>query len=637
MTRRRPFFATRPRFRFPRRDVFLGAFLVAVSTSVFANDAPTAAPPASVPSVSSSTSDATAAPFGSAFRYWMAPADKIDRWPWGDEKYYPIRVETFDDWLATTAEADAADSDDRSQVVVSSLTLNAKFENDALEGAGTFSLSFVGDASEPLDEALLPPFDVAASSFVKLGADGDPENGAEAFVGLYPDSRLYLANPESGSYSFRWSKRGTVDAFGAVSFDLVFPASPRAEMRLETPGDAIVSVSNGVVEPVETAETKTLFADANAEGTSDAQERPTTRIWRVFLGGESQTRLTVARSAPTLDARRRIGYRQETSRVLSLEGAEVVSRFVFDRSTLPLDEATLVLAAPLVPISIDWNGVKDDAAVVARSTDGAETRIKLRAPDRRDQETLGELKVVAFCPIEQNVDWRLPSVRLESDALFWKETLCRLTVVRPLLAASTTPIEAVQARDPLRARQEGQDFFAFKFFKPDASVVVSLRTLPPSTAFDSATDCLVANDEISAKTTLFVRFDRRNATRFAVPIRSDWEIDAVQTSGDEPLGWSREERGGRSTLVLSFPTAAPSDRPTRVSIAARRAEPFDRQVEVDALSPLDLSNEPRGAHALQLRAESSTQIELTTRAGRPFVPAKTTPKFVFNETLVREI
>ncbi len=629
MTRRRSFFATRPRFRFSRRDVFLDAFLVAatvaVSTSVFANDAPTAAPLPNDSSASPSASDATTAPSDAGFRFWMAPADKIDRWPWGDEKYYPIRVETFDDWLQTTAETDAANADDRSQVVVSALTLDAKFENDALEGVGTFSLSLVGDASEPFDEALLPPFDVAASSFVKLGADGRLENGAEAFVGLYPDSRLYLANPENGVYSFRWSRRGTVDAFGAVSFDLVFPASPRAEMRLETPGDAVVSVSNGVVEPVE-----------NAASPFVASDDSTTRTWRVFLGGESQTRLTVARSTPTLDARRRIGYRQETSRSLSLEGAEVVSRFVFDRSTAPLDETTLVLGAPLVPISIDWNGVKDDAAVVARSVDGDGTKIKLRAPTRRDQETLGELKVVAFCPVEQNVAWRLPSVRLESDALFWKETLCRLSVVRPLLAASTTPIDAVQARDPLRARQDGQDFFAFKFFKPDASVVVSLRTLPPSTAFDSATDCLVANDEISAKTTLFVRLDRQDATRLVVPIRSDWEIDAVQTSGDEPIGWSREERGGNSTLVLSFPSATPSDRPTRVSIAARRAESFDRQVEVDALSPLDLSNEPRGAHALLLRAESSTQIELTTRTGRPFVPAKTAPKFVFNETLVRE-
>lgn len=655
MTRRRSFFAPRPRFRSPRLDVFVVGALATVVffPSVFANDAPKSAPASNETSAVATPSDVQTAPTpGSAFRFWMAPADKIDRWPWGDEKYYPIRVETFNDWLATTADADASRSNDRSQVVVSSLSLDAKFENDALEGTGTIALSLVDDGSEPLDSALLPDFSAAASSFVKLGdapdagslsaenaPNGAAPEGEEAFVGLYPDSRLYLANPENGAYSFRWSRRGAADAFGAVSFDLVFPASPRVEMRLETPSDAVVSVSNGVVEAVEPADRTSADASPTSQddsATDETNRRPTTRVWRVFLGGESQTRLTVARSTPTLDARRRIGYRQETSRNLSLEGAEVVSRFFFDRSTLPLDDPTLVLEAPLVPISIEWNGVKDDAAVVARSTDNFGTKIKLRTPARRDQETLGELRVVAFSPLELDVDRRLPSVRLESDALFWRETLCRLTVVRPLLAASTTPIDAVQARDPLRARQEGQDFFAFKFFKPDAGVVVSLRTLRPSTAFDSATDCLVANDEISAKTTLFVRFDRQDASRLAVPIRSDWEIDAVQTPGDEPLGWSREDRGGRSTLVLSFPTAPPSDRPTRVSIAARRAETFDRQIEVDALSPLDLSNELRGAHALSLRAESSTQIELTTRSGRPFVPSKTTPKFVFNESLPRE-
>ncbi|MBQ2849401.1 MAG: hypothetical protein IJE77_02865, partial [Thermoguttaceae bacterium] len=126
------------------------------------------------------------------------------------------------------------------------------------------------------------------------------------------------------------------------------------------------------------------------------------------------------------------------------------------------------------------------------------------------------------------------------------------------------------------------------------------------------------------------------AARFVVPLTPGWEIDAVQTSGDERIGWTREERDGRTRLVLSFPTAPTSDRPTRVSIAARFSEPLEQTIAVDRLAPFDLANELNGAHALALRSESSTQIELTTRAGRPFVPVKTTPKFVFNETLLRD-
>ncbi|MBQ7813832.1 MAG: hypothetical protein IJ387_04975, partial [Thermoguttaceae bacterium] len=593
MTLTRPHLATRPR---PRERRSLGASLLstlAVATFLLALPLANGNEP-NVRDASSATSVSGSPESGSAwsgsnsdvpFRFWMAPVDKIDRWPWGDEKYYPVRVETFDAWLRATSETNAARADAPARRVVSAFLLDAKFETDALEGTGTFALSLVGDASSSDDAALLPPFSAAVSSFAKLAdepvsdAASSPKS-AKAFVGLYPDSRLYLSDPQNGFYSFRWSRRGSVDPSGAVSFDLVLPPSPRTELRLTAPADAVVSVSNGFVEPLESP------ADADAADDSDASnaflvadEAPvsrlpdssenaaTTRTWRVFLGGETQTRLTIARTTP-LDARRQIGYRQETSRRLSLEGVEAVSRFSFDRSPSTLDDATLVFDAPLVPVSVEWNGEKIDVATLPRTTDGETTRLRLRAPKRRDrdQETLGELDVVAFCPLERkNASWRLPSVRLESDALFWKETLCRLTVVRPLFLASATPIDAAQTSEPRRARQDDQDVFAFKFFSPTAGVAVDLRTRQTTPTFDSATDCLVSNDEISAKTTLFVRCDRQDATRFALPLTPGWEIDAVQTSGDERIAWTREERDGRTRLVLSFPTAPATDRPTRVS------------------------------------------------------------------------
>ncbi len=431
MTLSRSFFATRPRFRRSLGVSFFSAFVVAfLSSSVFVLFANADAPQS--PSRSASETP------DSAFRFWMAPADKIDRWPWGDEKYYPIRVETFDDWLRATSETDAAVADASPSSVVSSLFLDAKFDGAALDGTGRFELAFVADAPSDLSAAPLPPFAAAASSFVKLPDDASAlsdgqtpsPSGAQAFVGLYPDSRLYLAQPENGAYSFRWSRRGSVDSSGAVSFDLILPPSPRTEMRLETPSDAFVSISNGVVEPLETpaapapsepSDSNVFLGLADAETVARLTETPeaaaTTRTWRVFLGGESQTRLTIARSS-TLDARRQIGYRQETSRSLSLEGVESVSRFTFDRSALPLDDATLVLDAPLVPVSLDWNGEKIDVASLSRTNDGRTTRLRLRAPVRRDAETLGELTVVAFCPIElKNASWRLPSGRLAADGL----------------------------------------------------------------------------------------------------------------------------------------------------------------------------------------------------------------------------
>ena len=41
------------------------------------------------------------------YRFWTAPVESIDHWPWGTEKYYPIKIEQFDKWLDVTDEIDS--------------------------------------------------------------------------------------------------------------------------------------------------------------------------------------------------------------------------------------------------------------------------------------------------------------------------------------------------------------------------------------------------------------------------------------------------------------------------------------------------------------------------------------------------
>lgn len=631
-------------------------------SATFSDDAPNgggSAPDANLNDFSGSNDfNETNASTAPAFRYWKAPADAIGRWPWGDEKYFPIRVSTFDEWLDATAAPSTPDvAAPKTPGRVSALRLEAKLEGDCLSGFGTLELSSLvappsaadansnvpadsesDDDAENVDESdvasdsaenpknsvqpaafPLDSFSFALSSFFER------EGARKTSVALYPDARLYVADPKIGEYSFRWSRRGTVDSFGTLAFDLTFPPSPQTELRLETPAASVLSSSSGIVEP-------------NGE-----TDRGTLR-WRVFLGGETSTRLTVSGATPsTAPTRRQIGFQQETSTRFSLEGVEVVSRFVFDRSEATLDGATLLLDAPLVPISIDWSGVSGSELGATQTPDAESgaTKIDLRAPRRDAGEPLGELKIVAFCPLETNVERRVPAIRLSSDALAWKETLCRLTVVRPLLATTTRPIDAVQARDPMRTPQDGQDFFLFKFFEPTSGVAIKLQAPPSEPAFDSATDASIVGTEIAAKTTLFFQRERADQFRAALPIAPNWKLDSVQASLDERASWSEEEIDGVRSLVVSFKTPPTPDRPARVVVSARRTVPFDGQIAVDALSPFDLSKSAkalRGARALVLRAESPNQIKLSTRSGRPFSATSTapTPNFLFGEAPIRD-
>ncbi|MCF0234743.1 MAG: hypothetical protein HUK22_07185, partial [Thermoguttaceae bacterium] len=392
-----------------------------------------------------------------AFRYWNAPADALERWPWGEEKYYPVKISVFEDWLKTARREPTPES----EFVISELDLKAQLSGNILDGFGTMKLAPApGRESTPGTESA--PFPMDALSFALLSIfernkDGDAVlDGAR--VGLYPDSRLYLANPKAAEYFFRWARRGTFDGAGVATFNLSFPASFRTTLHLETPPDATLTSSQGVVSRGETAPSGA-------------------RVWTVYLGGKSSTRLTLVRSATGEERRAEVGCRQELEYRVSEEGAEVVSRFFFERSDATIDEATVLLDGTLEPVAVEWGGVGSQDLVVSRTTELGSTKIKVVPPKRAAGEGLGELKITAFYKPELKIARRLPTIRLASENFRWRETLCRLVAVHPIVATETTPIDAAQAGDSLRIAQKDERFQLFKYFEPNAGVVAKFQKL----------------------------------------------------------------------------------------------------------------------------------------------------------------
>ena len=571
------------------------------------------------------------------FRFWMAPESAIDRWPWGEGKYAPIPVETFQDWIAATEESRRMQEyldGERFLGSVAKLKMEGAFRNDAIEGVGELQALAAPFPQNPGKNAPeISIFPIRPLSFFFWSPD--EETAPARKLATYPDGEFYLPDLSPQPRKFRWSQRAERDAYGAARFLFKLPAALETELVIETRDDEIVFSADGVV---------LLEKDDSKENENDdddsaqSQDAPKTKKWKIYWGGRSEAELAIVDSGVrnAIDSRRKLGFRQESTYRVALEGIDLVSRFEFESSE-PLDGVVaLDFDDSLEILSVDWGKIRYANALGAiRREDSGSKRITLAVPPRENGEPLGELKITAFAPFTLGKA-PLPTLRLESDRLAWRETHARVAVVKPLLVVDVAPIRAAQTRDVARSRQENQTALSFKLFDPTGTALLNVERQESTPFFDSATDCLFANGDVVAKTTLFFNFAAGSGGRVDLPLAPGWDIDAAQTPTNDALAWTVETIDGVRTLRLAFSKRPVPNQPTRAVISARYVAPIVDSIPVDSLSPINLSDTLLGAHAISLRSEASTQVRITTKNGRPLRESRAKPNFIFGEAQLRD-
>ncbi len=607
------------------------------------------------------------------FRYWKIPADSIDRWPWGAEKYYPIRVETFKEWLDANQETERLRDEESilSRGVAPSLELDAKLVGECLDGVGVLKTRFTREETSSSKELGTALYRLREFSFATSPSSENDDVLLDS-LGVYADGRFYLPNSNAKERPFLWSQRGKSDKQGIVEFELVFPNSTRTQLRLETSAQDFVSVSNGVVCEITNKNEQTspeltqVADDANrANEDSNVQASAERRVWMIYFGGQIGATLKITRESDDNSGERQyLGFQQESSYRLSKEGLELTARFEFERLDSRPEEVAVLLQEPLKLLSIEWGALKDADLKPKFFKENDLTKIVVSVP--QNVSALDDLKINAFSALIPDVPstnedvendaettrgaWKLPAVRLEENELVWKETIWRIGVERPIVAVSTLPVDAAQAREAFQTRQENVDSLTYKLFEPTGGVELELRRMTQTPEFDSATDCLVVANDVTAKTTLFFNFNEKNGARALVPIARDWRIDSALSS-DESMVWECVDEEGNVDafdsvnpnanskprfLSVAFKNTSGSGSPTRVVLSARRIAPFENAIDVETLCPIDLVNNLRGAHALNIRTESPYQIKLSAKSGRPYTAPKVSPNFVFGESTLRE-
>jgi hypothetical protein len=133
-------------------------------------------------------------------------------------------------------------------------------------GTAQIDIHWAGEGSR---RCSLEPCNLALENVTWFG--GEPRT---ALLGLDAAARTTLLAPGSGQLRFDWSKRGSRNNSEELVFDIRLPRAPVAILKLRLPASATLSASSGIV--------------TETPASNDMRE------WRIELGGDSQTVVTIA-------------------------------------------------------------------------------------------------------------------------------------------------------------------------------------------------------------------------------------------------------------------------------------------------------------------------------------------------------
>lgn len=473
--------------------------------------------------VSPVSKDATVDSLGDTIRYRLMFADWgiVENWPWGNERYLPIRKESFEKWTARfRKESETPDELFSMRKSLLSMILEARVDElQLVDGRGFLKTRINGEG--PVDVRLKP-----------LGiwlSDPKWQDGSPVGIGSNADEDYDLEVDREGIVRFDWSLRGRSDSNRNTVFELALPQGPMIELYLDVPENMVPRSSVGLVFELDPDHLPT------AEGC---------RKWRIPLGGHNTSQLTIQSREPSKNLQEKIGIHQSLTYDLTPQGLDVSSSFLFEKISATTPDVVLELEKPLRAIRFmhgqkpieDWSRLPD-------SEDGF-ARVLLKANDMSGEES-NELRVIAQGQITWEGHWRLPRIRLSSPNIFWTETRSTMMVMHPLLVRELEPIRASRTLPGME--YPDREVFSFLYFDDKSGVELDLTNYEPKVIWNSGTDIKWNRNEITGTVTADYMIDDGTCYRLNVPLRKNWSIDSIES---EPKGmvvnWELTEAPGKN-------------------------------------------------------------------------------------------
>lgn len=513
------------------------------------------------------------------YRRWFAPSDRLEDWPFGEGRYVQLRRDLFEQWTEALKNAsESPESVGTETGGLSRIVLEAKLDGRQLvEGRGFFTFRAVStfsnhdalrkvnlDSDEPKQRFLsLEPWGLRVSAT-------ELDDGTPVSISYASDGAMRLVLPDRSKHTdrtdhvgenlsdddishkkncdrvrFRWSLRSRSDVSDELVFDFKLPPCKAVELSLDLPSSLIPSCPGGLVFE-ETEKSSDVESQGNSIESKDNPLEKTAgtneslrRRWRILFGKGVHSTLKIVADDKTEAAQRKTAVRKTVVYNISPQGAQVTTKIYFDPNDHRLNDLVLSLESPLRIVdvlygdqSVPWTRFATDSA------DG-ETRLHVRLSETLKDEPR-ELSVTALMPLQEDVDWTLPRVRIVSNNVFWKETRCAFVVHRPLLIRYYSCDNGVQVAPLSSYDRSVREVFSFKLFEENANVSINVNYHTPRVNLNSGVQVKWGTNEVGGEMILDCSLNEGDRYSLDFPITPNWTIESVKSlnlPGEDILSW----------------------------------------------------------------------------------------------------
>jgi len=484
----------------------------------------------------------------------FVPAERMDQWPLGKQRYLPLDEAEFQRLLASAPAGSPRDGLPTAEITAARYT--ARLVNDQLQGEAVL--------------AAAPTASVAGevawdnSNLAVLRAHWEGEQGQEASLALKPDGKQVLLVESAGRLLLEWSLAGRRDSAGGLHFTLGVP--PCAVNRL-------------VLDLAERWTPLSVPAPTQAKET----DQRGVRRWEIDLGGRDRIDLCLMPANVVGQPESAGQVRQTTVYDFSQEGVEVSSQWNLDALSEPLYQVSLQLDPGLQLIAARCDDQPLSWSSVPLGDQG--TRVDLLLPEPI-QGGSHQFRMRALAAVTLEKPWPLPRIR--AKGLFWQQGDATLLIPVPLALARFSADGCRQSgTGPLPSPRTGESV-DFEFFSADGRVELTLQHLQPRLQAASGTTVEVAPGAMRAQVIVDLRVADGELFALQAELSRAWTISSLESLPAELISdWNVEQSDGRPRLEMLLSKALSPTRPVRLKIGLRRLySAMGKRLTLSELIPL---------------------------------------------------
>ncbi len=468
------------------------------------------------------------------FRRVIAPADRINEWPRGNQRLVPIEAEAFEK-LVETLRDDPTRTTQQTEARLEQAMYRATLSADGLL---TGDLEWSVRGNSPQASLTLAPCSAACSSFTWAKASSPPLMGTDS------RGQLVIIPRQDGTLKATWQLRARSQSADEWTFELAWPHCVQSAFELDLPADWHV-----------------YSGEQDAHRSTPA---PDMTRWRWQLGPTARLRLSIFSPQGT---NADTTYRTSTQFEYANRAWEVSSNWRIDVGRVPLDKLWVEMDADLAMRAVYAGGDPLEWLQVASNTPTTRRYvIQFATPLRGYGRTL-RLEAVAAATL--GASHTLP--RVWTEGLVWQEGTIRLQVPAPNQLRQLDTIHCRQTRSSVVPEPLLAELSEFQCFDETATLRCRLETPAGEVRYSLGSKLQVSAALTTLDASAHLLIDQSRRTQLQCTLPAEWMIESVDSiPSGRVADWSIEApQGSTRTFSLRLKSELNSAQPLRLVLRAQ--------------------------------------------------------------------